>query len=337
MFTVGWDIDRQLVRSRELAAATVSIASILIPFALGLALAVHLHPSHDVVDGQPVPFWPFALFVGAALSVTAFPVLARILQDAGLSATQLGVLVLSAAAFDDLIGWTALAIALAALASGGIWDYARIFVETGLFIGFIFLVGRPLLRALLVRASPVPAAVVVPAALGGAYVTEAIGIHAVFGAFLVGAAMPRSRSGALLELRRGLSPVIGVLAPIYFVTSGMAVDIPGLRAEDTATLVLVLVAASAGKFLGAFGGARVARVDVRNSAAIGVLMNTRGLIEIVLLTIGRDRGLIDDQLFTILALMALATTLLPAPLLRMINPLPAERLRAPPTPARAKR
>jgi len=122
--------------------------------------------------------------------------------------------------------------------------------------------------------------------------------------------------------------VIGMLAPIYFVTSGMAVDIPGLRAEDIASLVLVLVAASAGKFLGAFGGARAARVGVRNSAAIGVLMNTRGLIEIVLLTIGRDRGLIDDQLFTILALMALATTLLTTPLLRAINPLPAERLRA---------
>ena len=119
MFTVGWDLDLQLARRRETAAAAVSIASIILPFALGLALATHLHPSHDTVDGTAVPFWPFALFLGASLSVTALPVLARILGETGLAASQLGVLVLTAAAVDDLIGWSVLAVALAVLASSG--------------------------------------------------------------------------------------------------------------------------------------------------------------------------------------------------------------------------
>jgi Kef-type K+ transport system membrane component KefB len=125
--------------------------------------------------------------------------------------------------------------------------------------------------------------------------------------------------------------VIVLLAPIYFVTSGMAVDIPGLRAGDLADFALILTAACAGKFLGAFGGARVTGIGARDSAAVGVLMNTRGLIEIVLLTVGRDVGLIDDRLFTLLALMAIATTLLTSPLLRRIGP----RVREPGRPVAA--
>jgi K+:H+ antiporter len=320
MFAVGWDLDLKIVRRRERAAATVSIASILLPFALGLALAAHLHPGHDTVAGTAVPFWPFALFLGASLSLTAFPVLARILQETGLMSTPMGALVLTAAAVDDVIGWSVLAIALAVLASSGAWDYLRLMLEIALFVGVVVIVVRPLLARLLQHASPAREALVLPTALVGAYATDAIGIHAVFGAFLVGAAMPRPAAEHTLdELRRRLSPVIAFLAPIYFVTSGMAVDIPGLRAGDLADFLLILTAACAGKFLGAFGGARVTGIGVRDSAAVGVLMNTRGLIEIVLLTVGVDVGLIDDRLFTLLALMAIATTLLTSPLLRRIG------------------
>jgi Kef-type K+ transport system membrane component KefB len=321
MFTVGWDLDLRLVRRREGAAAAVSIASIALPFALGLALGVHLHSAHDVVDGAEVPFWPFALFLGASLSLTAFPVLARILDERGLTATQLGVLVLTAAAIDDVIGWSVLAIALAVLASSDAWDYVRILVEAAVFVGIIALVARPALRRLSQSRSTAWEALVVPAVLVSAYATEAIGIHAVFGAFLIGAVMPRpAAGGSLAELRPRFSPVVGLLAPVYFVVSGMAVDIPGLRAGDLTDLALILIAACAGKFLGAFGGARAARVSVPDAAAIGVLMNTRGLIEIVLLTVGRDVGLIDDRLFTLLALMAIITTVATSPLLRRIRP-----------------
>jgi Kef-type K+ transport system membrane component KefB len=328
MFTVGWDLDLRLVRRRGRAAATVSVASTLVPFALGLALAAHLHDEHDMIAGVAVPFWPFALFVGASLAVTAFPVLARILRETGLAGTPLGALVLSAAAVDDIIGWTALAVAVTALEAGDPWDYARIVIETALFVVAVVVVVRPLLRRLLRSATPSRELLLVPVALGGAYLTEAIGIHAAFGAFMVGAAMPRHDADpALAEIRRRLSHVSAVLVPIYFVTSGMLVDIPGLQQGDLADLVLIIFAACAGKFLGAFGGARLARVSVRDSAAIGVMMNTRGVIEIVLLTVGREQGLIDDRLFTMLALMAIFTTLLTSPLLRAIVP---DRLSQPP-------
>jgi Kef-type K+ transport system membrane component KefB len=321
MLGVGWDLDLQLVRRREGAAAAVSVGSTLLPFALGLGLALYLHPDHDVVAGEPVSFWPFALFVGASLALTAFPVLARILHESGLAATPLGALTLTAAAADDVIGWSVVAVALAVLAASGPWDYVRIVLESALFVLLVVIVVRPLLHSLVRNPSPARETLVMPLALAGAYATEAIGIHAVFGAFLVGTVMPRREGVRALEtLRRHLSGAVAVLAPIYFVTSGLAVDISGLHANDLAAFVLILAAACAGKFLGAFAGARAAGIDARDAVALGVLMNTRGLIEIVLLTVGRDAGLIDDRLFTLLALMAIATTLLTSPVIRRIAP-----------------
>jgi Kef-type K+ transport system membrane component KefB len=321
MFTVGWDLDLGVVRRRGRAAAAVSVASIILPFALALALAPHLHDVHDTVEGHAVPFWPFALFLGAALALTAFPVLARILQETGLAATPLGGLVLGAAAVDDMIGWSVLAIALGVLASSDVWEYVRTFAEIAAFVAGVVTVVRPLLNSLLGNASPARDVIVLAAALGGAYVTDAIGIHAVFGAFLVGAAMPRTeRNAGLAAQRERLAPIVGLLAPIYFVTAGMTVDIPGLDAGDLGDFVVILAVACAGKFLGAYVGARGAGIAVRDSAAVGVLMNTRGVIAIVLVTVGRDEGLIDDRLYTELALMATVTTLLTSPILRRIKP-----------------
>jgi K+:H+ antiporter len=315
MFTIGWDLDLRLVRRQEGAAATVSIASIVLPFVLGLGLAAYLHPAHDTVAGSAVPFWPFALFIGTALSLTAFPVLARILTDTRMDSTPVGVLALTAAAIDDVIGWSVLAFALAVLASSSAWEYVRIVAECAAFVAIVLLVVRPVLQRLLRRPTPAREALVLPIAFAGAYVTEAIGIHAVFGAFLVGIAMPRPTAG---DARRRLAPVVAVLAPVYFVTSGMGVDIPGLRAGDLAAFALILAAACAGKFVGAYAGARAGGMPARDSAAVGILMNTRGLIEIVLLTVGHDQGLIDDRLFTLFALMAIVTTLATTPVLRRL-------------------
>jgi Kef-type K+ transport system membrane component KefB len=321
MLTVGWELDLGVVRRGGRAAAAVSVASVVPAFALGLGLAAYLHPRHDVVGGAAVPFWPFALFVAAALAVTAFPVLARILRETGLAGTSLGAVAIAAAAVDDVIGWSALAFALAALDSDGPWEYARVVLGTAAFAAVVLLAARPLLRRL-VSGGRLPAdAVAIPAALGGAYVTDAIGIHAVFGAFLVGAAMPRPPGAAAgADARRRVAVVAGVLGPVYFVTSGMAVDIPALRSRDVADLLLIVAAACAAKFAGAFAGARATGVEPRGAVALGVLMNTRGLIEIVLLTVGRDRGLIDDRLFTLMALMAIVTTLMTSPLLRALGP-----------------
>ncbi|HEY7075907.1 MAG TPA: cation:proton antiporter [Solirubrobacteraceae bacterium] len=315
IFTVGWDLDTALMRRRSGAAAVVSVASMVPPAALGLLLAVHLHPAHDTVHGEPVGFWPFALFTAAALSMTALPVLARIVHEMRLDGSALATLALSSAALDDLLGWTTLAFALAVVGSGGAWGFAGTVAGSVAFVAVMLLVVRPGLR----RRSP--GVLAVPLALGCAALTDAIGIHAVFGAFVAGLAMPRTTAGAqVAQVRDRLAPAVALLAPIYFVISGMSVDLPGLRAADIGALALVLVTACAGKFLGAYAGARAAGVGPRPSAALGVLMNTRGLVEIVLLTVGRDAGLIDDRLYTIFVVMALVTTAATPPLLRALRP-----------------
>ena len=310
MFTVGWDLDLRVARRRSRAAALVSVASIALPFALGVALAAYLHPGHDTVGGRHVPFGPFALFLGAALSLTAFPVLARILRERRLAGTPLGALVLTAASIDDVIGWSLLAVALVVLQAGSAWDYVRMVLECAAFVAAVVVVVRPLLLRLRRQE------LVLPVALLGAYATEAIGIHAVFGAFLIGAAMPRPQDAAA---RDRFVPLVAVLAPVYFVMSGMSVDVLGLHAGDAGAFVLILATACAGKFVGAYSGARLARIGAHEAATVGVLMNTRGLIEIVLLTVGHEQGLIDDRLFTLFALMAILTTLFTAPALAALR------------------
>ena len=319
MFTVGWDLDLALLRRRARATAFVSLGSVVPPIALGLLLALQLHPHHRVVDGRLIAFWPFALFVAASLSMTALPVLARIVRETGLAGSAVGTLALSAAAMDDVLGWSTVALALAALGSSGAWGYLATLAEAIALAAGVLLLARPLLRAGLHGGSSATQALVVPLALGCAALSDAIGMHAVLGALLAGLAMPRAGATAgLVELRRRLSPAVALLAPIYFVGSGMSVDLPGLHAGDAGDLVLILAAGCAGKFLGAFGGARAAGIQRRDAAAVGVLMNTRGLVEIVLLTVGRDAGLIDGRLFTLLAVMALVTTMLTPPLLRAL-------------------
>jgi Kef-type K+ transport system membrane component KefB len=317
MFFVGWELDTGLLRRRPRSAAVVSVSSIVPPAALGLLLAVYLHPAHDVVRGKAVAFWPFALFTVAALCITALPVLARIVRETGLDGSPLGTLALSAAALDDLLGWTTLAFALAIVGSGGAWGFAATVAGTAAFVAAMLLTVRPLLARRLAAFAPL----VVPLALACAALTDALGIHAVFGAFVAGLAMPRpARLPLAAELRGRLEPAVLLLAPIYFVISGMSVDLPGLRGSDVGDLFLVLAAASGGKFLGAFAGGRAIGAGPRPAAALGVLMNTRGLIEIVLLTVGRDAGLIDDRLYTMFVVMALVTTALTPPLLRALRP-----------------
>jgi Kef-type K+ transport system membrane component KefB len=321
MFTVGWDLDLAAVRRSTRAATSISIVSVLLPFGLGLAVAAYLYSDHDTVAGAHVPFWPFALFVGAALAMTAFPVLARILRDKGLDGTPVGSITIAAAAIGDILGWGVLAVALAALASGGPWAYVRIVIEIAAFVLVMLTVVQPLLGRALRSSTGAAIALIVPGALLAAAITDAIGVHAVFGAFLAGLAMPRIETVPdLAEVRGWLTPVVALLGSIYFVASGMGVDIPALRPGDLGAFAVIIVAACAGKFLGAFVAARAAGQDRHRAASIGVLMNTRGLIEIVLLTVGRDAGLIDDRLYTLLALMAIVTTLLTAPLLEAITP-----------------
>jgi Kef-type K+ transport system membrane component KefB len=328
MFTVGWSLDTSALRRHERTAAAISLASAVVPFVLGIAIAVPLHRAHGVVDGDAVAFLPFALFIGASMSITAFPVLARILVDRDMASGRLGALVLTAAAVDDVLGWTLVVVVLAVLASAGAWEWAHVVVELALFMLALTFVVRPALRwalgprwrAIAAHREAV-AVLLVAGALGCAGVTELIGVHFVIGAFAFGLVLPRELPGpaALAGPHGPIVAVAALLLPVYFVLPGLNVDVTSLTAGDVGELAAIFVLACCGKIGGAVAAARVRRVAWRDALTVGALMNTRGLIEIVVLTIGFEHGVLDRRLFTVMVLMAVATTLLTGPLLSLIQ------------------
>ncbi|MCW2607460.1 MAG: cation/H(+) antiporter [Frankiales bacterium] len=328
MFIVGLELDVALIRGKERAAATISLASVLLPFALGIGLAAVLHGEHGVVGGEQVDFLPFALFIGASMSVTAFPVLARILTERGMHRTDIGALTLACAAVDDILAWSILAVVLAVVASTGALGLPLILAESAAFIAFMFLAVRPALRYL-VRAyeraghlTPNVLAVILVGFLTSAFLTEEIGIHAIFGAFLFGVAVPREGTrqlfGDILDKLEQVSVLL--LLPVFFIATGLNVDVRGLGGTGFLELLAVMAVAVSGKFLGAAGAARALHLGNRKAGAIGVLMNTRGLTELVILNVGLSVGVLDPSLFTILVLMAVLTTVMTEPLLRLVYP-----------------
>lgn len=328
MFLVGLEVDLSLVRGRERIASMVSLSSVVLPFGLGLALATVLYPRHDTVNGRLIEFPALALFLGVAMSITAFPVLARILSDRGMHRTPVGVLSLACAAVDDVTAWSLLAIVIAVTTSGSLGGVALVILGTAAFAALMFLVVRPLLAGLVSRyertgrLTPNLLAVVLVGALLSAYATEVIGVHAIFGAFLFGVVMPRRGAAALTRdiLEQVEHVAVLLLLPVFFVVAGLQVDVTNLGLDGLWQLGLILLAAVAGKFLGAYGAARAQRVPRRQAGALGVLMNTRGLTELVILTVGLQLGVLDGQLFTMLVVMALVTTAMTGPLLNLVYP-----------------
>jgi len=317
MFLVGLELDLAVLDgAHRRTALAVGTLGTLLPFGLGVLLALALHPSHHTTD-----LLPFGLFLGAAMSTTAFPVLARILQERNLYATPLGVLAMASAACDDVLTWAALALVVAVVASSGAWVLPYIAVLTVAFTVVMVAVVRP-------RLAPYGdndpgdggLALAVAGALACAFATSAIGIHAIFGPFLLGAVFPRGILAGCLRDR--LAPVAAVLLPVFFVTTGLHVDIGGIDARGFGQLGLILVVACAGKVIGATVAARSQGVALRESLALGALMNTRGLTELVVLDIGRELGVLDARLFTLLVVMAVVTTVATAPLLRVVRPDP---------------
>ncbi len=321
MFIVGYELDQTLIRGKERVAVSVSLGSIMLPFGLGAALAVWLAHRHDVHR-----VLPFALFLGAAMSITAFPVLARILADRGMHRIQLGGLALASAAVDDLIAWSLLAVVVTvAGADTGQWHILLALP----YLLVMFLVVRPLLRRLAAardsagRLTPNILAVVLIGVLSSAFATEWLGVHFIFGAFLFGVVMPRLDAGARLrhEIMERLEQVsVLLLLPVYFVISGMKVDLSKVDLSGVVELLAILAVAIGGKFVGAFVGARLQRVRTRQAGALATLMNTRGLTEIVILTVGLQLGILDVQLFSLMVVMALVTTVMTGPLLALIYP-----------------
>ena len=343
LFVVGLRLDLGVLRGRAQAAVAVSHASIIAPFALGAALAPLLH---DRLAPAGVGMLPFTLFLGAAMSVTAFPVLARILEERGLRGTRVGTVAIASAAVDDVTAWCILA-AVVAVAEAARGSADAPWLAFGATIGLaaawtalLVVVGRPLLARLAAKGrgtvTPALVSVAVIGALVSAWATEMAGVHALFGAFLAGAIVPRGRlgdatgapadDGLATTLADRIEAVTGaVLLPVFFASTGLRTSI-GLVEGATlwAIAAAVLVVAVAGKVGGSAGAARLLGMPWRDAIAIGTLMNTRGLLELVILNVGLDIGVIGPELFAIMVVMALVTTMMTSPCLALLG-----RLRAP--------
>jgi Kef-type K+ transport system membrane component KefB len=334
MFIVGLELDVLLIKGKERAAGIISLSSVVLPFGLGVGLASWLLYDHHktvldaMLTSHHVKPLAFALFIGAAMSVTAFPVLARILNDRGMQRTEIGALTLACAAVDDILAWSMLAVVLAVANSSGPSNLVKILVETIAFVAVMFLVIKPALRRLVPaftkagRLTPNLLAVVLIGFLVSAFLTDHIGIHSIFGAFVFGVVMPRDASHALFAAILDKLEQVSVLLllPVFFISTGFGVDVTKMTSQGFGELGAVLVVACVGKFFGAAGAARALGFRNRKAGAVGVLMNTRGLTELVILTVGRQANVLDAKLFTILVLMAIFTTVITEPLLRLIYP-----------------
>ncbi|MFF8958395.1 cation:proton antiporter [Streptomyces sp. NPDC014894] len=317
MFIVGLEIEHRALRGRTRVSAGAALGSTLVPFGLGIALAFYLLRGHDT-DQRAA----FVVFMGLAVSVTAFPVLARILADRGLSRTQIGGLALATAALVDVVAWSALAGVQAVV--GGADDYWRVMLLVPFALALVAL--RPLLRRMLAPGGaprPLTAnrlAIVLVGALLCAAATEAMGMHYIFGAFLFGAVLPREGIGELRdEICERTGQMTSLLLPVYFVVAGLKVDLRGVGLDGLTELAVILLVAIAGKFLGTYAGARSQGLPAQDSATLAALMNTRGLTELVILGVGLQLGLLDGSLYSLMVVMALVTTAMTGPLLTLID------------------
>jgi Kef-type K+ transport system membrane component KefB len=311
MFLIGMELNFRTLRGQGRRAVAISQASIVLPMVLGAGLALWLYPAH----GAGVDRLAFVLFMGAAMSITAFPVLARLLQETGLIRTRTGVLAMTCAAIDDVTAWCLLAVVVAITSSTGVWDAA---LTIGLAAVYVLVMLR-VVAPLLARFERVPLWVVLALVLMSAWTTEQIGIHAIFGGFLAGVVMPKHQPWRDEVRQRLEAPVTYLLLPVFFVVVGLSTRVDLLTSPALwAVTALVITVAIAGKFGGAALAARAVGETWQSATLLGLLMNTRGLTEIVILTVGLELGVISPTVFTIMLLMALVTTLMAAPLLRLI-------------------
>jgi Kef-type K+ transport system membrane component KefB len=320
MFLVGLDLDLEAVRTRAHRTVLISHSSIVTPFVLGSVLALWLFPR---VATPGVPFTSFALFMGIAMSITAFPVLARILFDRGIARTELGRVALTCAAVDDVTAWCLLAFVVG-VAQASLRSAAIVGVLTALFVAAMFLLVRPLAARLLARAGSTIGRDVIALALLGVLVssltTEAIGIHAIFGAFLLGAIVPSDSALARTLIARLEDLVTILFLPAFFAFTGMRTRVALVSSlEDWLIVVLIVLVATAGKFGGTVAAARLTGMAWRQASRLGALMNTRGLMELIVLNIGLDLHVISPMLFTMMVLMALITTIATTPVLNALG------------------
>jgi len=324
MFLVGLEFNPTLLRGRGKTAWAVSHASIIVPFALGVLLAFYLYPKYSDPN---VRMMSFGLFMGASMSVTAFPVLARILTERKMTHTSVGAMALTCGAVDDVTAWFLLAVVISFVHSTGFWDIAKILGWTTVYVVFMVAVLRPLLKKFERRystregLSQNAVAIVFLLLLASSFATESIGIHALFGAFFLGAIMPTETSFVKNLTEKIEDIAVLFLLPLFFAYTGLHTEV-GLLSSSSLWVDagLILLVACAGKFGGSFVASKWMGLQWKEAGAIGVLMNTRGLMELVILSIGLELGVISPTIFTMMVLMALITTVMTTPLLEWIYP-----------------
>ena len=318
MFSLGSRLDTQMMLRQSRKAIVASLSGILLPLILGASLAFTLYPAFA---GPKATLVSFMLLVGTAMAITAFPVLARLLSEKKMLSTKIGALALTCAAVDDIMAWCLLALVIAVVHAQGVTSGLLTVGLTVLFIGVMLGIVRPLL-AYTSRHLPSPhllVALTLVLLLLSAYTTNAIGIHPVFGAFLMGLILPRRAT--FIEQVRSLDQVNNMIfLPLFFVYSGLRTQI-GLIGAPALWLIclLVLAVACLGKILGGTLSVRWMGESWRESLTLGVLMNTRGLVELIVLNIGLDLGVLSPALFTMLVIMAVVTTMMASPLLPLLG------------------
>lgn len=324
MFIVGAELRLPSGAKAQITAATwIGALSVLLPMGLGFAAAVPLHP---LLAPPGVAFLPFALFMAASMSITAFPVMARILKDRGETQTRIGRLSLTAAAVADVFSWVMLAVVVVLAGSGNDWSrLTQMLVGLTALCALLFGGLRPLFAWLLARyaSDGRPAGALLAAMLIGtfasSYTTAYIGVHPVFGAFLFGACLPRDDRLLNSLIERIEHVAVLVLMPVFFALAGLSTTADAFVGAGLGSLSLILLVAVGGKIIGGSVGARFAGEPWRPALAIGALMNARGLMELIVMKVGLDAGLIGQALFTMLLVMAIVTTVMTGPLLNLFG------------------
>jgi Kef-type K+ transport system membrane component KefB/nucleotide-binding universal stress UspA family protein len=326
LFLVGLELNPKMLRGQGHSALVISHVSILAPFLLGATLTLYLYPR--LFNHTPqMRFVAAALFLGAAMSVTAFPVLARILTERNLHRTRMGAITLTCAAVDDATAWCVLAFAIAVARASGLRPALHTFFLSIIYVLVMFAVVRPLLRRMQApfdrREERVQGlvALVVLLVLASAWVTDWIGIHALFGAFVMGAVMPKGARFVHAIAERLEDFTVVLLLPIFFAYTGLQTQIGLLnRPELWLDTLLIIFVACLGKWGGSMLAGRSCGMGWREASAVGVLMNTRGLVELIILNIGLQLGVITPVVFAMMIIMALVTTALTTPVLHYIYP-----------------
>ena len=323
MFMVGMELDLKVLKNKVKDAVVVSNAGILIPFTLGIGLAYFIY-QHFAPEG--VPFLSFGLFLGMAMSITAFPVLARIVQERGIHRTRLGALVITCAAVDDISAWCMLAAIIAIAKAGSFLSSVYTIILAVSYVIFMIKIVRPFLKrvgdlhASRENLSKPVVAIFLLTLIISSYTTEVIGIHALFGAFLAGTIMPENTKFRNIFIQKIEDVALVLLLPLFFVFTGLRTQI-GLINDSYLWQVtgLIILVAIVGKFVGSAIASRVMGQNWRDSLTIGALMNTRGLMELVVLNIGYDLGILSPEVFSMMVIMALVTTFMTGPALDLIE------------------